>query len=260
MPYCEFFKQIVHKETQPGTRVMSRLRCKSWQCPYCAKENRKAWGKHLRRMLPRISDNWWFVTITAHEHTRTAETSLQNIRSNIDRLMKRIKRVWKNVEYVRVYEKHKKGAFHAHFVVSGLSARVQKHTSPQGIVYWRSTLSLSGLGNLSVRTWTRRTCRSLGMGYMVDVQALEGTAKAIGYIIKYLTKASQDFVARGLRRVQTSRKIGSPRERGDGTWRVAGRVFRSEVQEGSRLYDADKRLWIPDEYWKENLTYPRPGE
>jgi len=239
---------------------MSRLRCKSWQCAYCAKANRKAWGKHLRAVLPRISDNWWFVTVTAHEHTRTAETSLHNIRSNIDRLMKRIKRVWKNVEYVRVYEKHKKGAFHAHFVVSGLSTRVQKHTTPQGIVYWRETLSPKGVGNLSVRTWTRRTCRSLGMGYMVDVQALEGTAKAIGYIIKYLTKASQDFTTRFLRRIQTSRKIGSPRERGDGTWRVAARVFREAVRDGTRLYDADRRVWIPNEYWKENLSYPRPGE
>lgn len=257
--HCEFFSLVVHKETTPGTRVMARLRCKSWQCAYCAKENRKMWGKHLRKMLPRVSDNWWFVTITAHEKTRTAELSLANIRSNIDRLMKRIKRVYTNVEYVRVYEVHKTGAFHAHFVVSGLSARLQKHTTPQGVVYWRKTVSPKGLGNLSIRTWTRRTCRSLGMGYMVDVQALESTSKVVGYVVKYLTKSAQDFVAKGLRRVQTSRKIGSPRTGGDGTWQVAARVFRQSVPQGTRLYDADRRVFVPELYWETHLTYPEPN-
>lgn len=256
---CEFFSLVVHKDTQPGVRVMARLRCKSWQCPYCAKENRKQWGKHLRKVLPKITSNWWFITLTAHEHTRTEELSLHNIRSNLDRLMKRVKRVWTNVEYVRVYEKHKTGAFHAHMLVSGLSARVQKFTTPSGVSYYRPTLHGRAVGNLSVRTWYRRTARSMGMGYMVDIQALEGVSRAIGYVIKYLTKAAQDFYVKGLRRIQTSRGIGSPNSRGDGSWQVSARVFRSSMPEGSRLYDADRKLWIPDIYWETHLTYPEPS-
>lgn len=249
---------VAFKQTTPDTVVMARLRCKSWQCPFCAKENRKMWGKHLRSRLPKVSSNWWFVTVTAHENLRGHDNSLANIRSNLDKFMKRIKRVWSDVEYVRVYEVHKKGAFHAHLLVSGLSARVQKHTTPQGVPYYRPTLLERGVGNLSARTWFRRTARSLGMGYMVDVQALDGIQKAVGYVVKYLTKEAQNFVSKGLRRVQTSRKIGSPRSSGDGTWTTAARVFRQAVPEGSRLYDADRRLYISELYWETHLSYPLP--
>lgn len=256
---CEFFSLIAAKRTTPETVVMVRLRCKSWQCPHCAKENRKMWGKHLRKVLPRITENWWFVTLTAHEKLRTADASLANIRNNIDALMKRLNRVYENVEYVRVYEVHKTGAFHAHLLVSGLSARVQKHTSSRRVVYWRETLSPKGLGNLSIRTWFRRTARSLGMGYMVDVQKIDGLQQATGYVVKYLTKDAQNFVSKGLRRIQTSRRIGSPRSSGDGTWQCKARVFRQDVPEGTRLYDADRKVWVPGDYWAENLTYPKPN-
>jgi len=249
---------IVWKQTTPQTVVMARLRCKSWQCPHCAKENRAEWRKHLQKMLPKIGTNWWFVTLTAHAALRSATTSLQNLRSNIDKLFKRIRRVWKSVEYVRVYEVHKKGAFHAHFVVHGLSARVQKLQAPNGVYYYRPSLSGPSMGNWTVRTWFSRNAWSLGMGYMVDVQALEGTTNVIGYVVKYLSKDAQDFHVKSLRRIQTSRKIGSPRNRGDGTWTAAQRVFRGNLPEGTRLYDASRKLWIPDQYWSENLTYPRP--
>jgi len=181
---CEFFKLIAFKETQPDTVVMARLRCKSWQCPHCAMENRKMWGNFLRKKLPRITSNWWFVTLTANRYARASDTSLASIRENLDKLMKRVKRVWSNVEYVRVYEVHKKGGFHAHLVVSGLSARVQKHTTPAGVPYFRPSLSVSGLGNWSVKTWFSKNAAALKMGYMVDVQALEGVSQAIGYIVK----------------------------------------------------------------------------
>lgn len=250
---------VVWKQTTLETVVMARLRCKSWQCPHCARENRAEWRKHLTKVLPKISSNWWFVTLTAHAALRSATTSLVNLRSNIDRLFKRIRRVWSNVEYVRVYEVHKKGAFHAHLLVSGLSSRVQKFTASNGIHYYRPTLSNARLGCWSARTWFSRTAWDLGMGYMVDVQSLEGTTNAVGYVVKYLSKAAQEFHVKGLRRVQTSRKIGSPRVRGDGTWTAAERVFRGNLPKGTRLYDASLKLWIPDSYWSENLTYPKPN-
>lgn len=239
---------------------MQRLRCKSWDCPYCAKENRRQWAQHLRRRLPRVSPDWWFVTLTAHENTRTPENSLHNIRSNIDRLFKRLRRIYEKLDYVRVYEVHKKGAFHAHLVISGLSARVQKHTARNGVHYWRPTLAEGGKGNLSIRTWFRRTTRNLGMGYMVDVQKVDGISQVIKYIVKYLTKDAQAFTAKGLRRVQTTQRVGGLSTYGSGAWRVKARVFRSDVPQGARLYDADRRVFLPDGYWQENLTYPRPGE
>jgi len=217
------------------------------------------WGKHLRKILPRITSNWWFVTVTASRTKRSEAASLENLRKGLDSLMKRIKRVWSNVEYVRVYEKHKKGGFHAHLVVSGLSARVQKFATSAGVPYFRPSLLEHGLGNWSVRTWFSKNASALKMGYMVDVQPLEGVSAAIGYLIKYLTKAAQDFNFKGLRRIQTSRAVGSPRTAGDETWRCAPVVFRHNLQEGASLYDASLKLWVPAEYWRENLTYPKPN-
>lgn len=260
MPYCHFFSLVVFRQTETGVVVMQRLRCKSWDCPYCAKENRRLWTAHLRRRLPRVASDWWFVTLTAHENLREAETSLANIRNNIDRLFKRLRRVYEKLDYVRVYEVHKKGAFHAHLVISGLSARIQKHTARNGVHYWRPTLAERGKGNLSIRTWFRRTCRSFGMGYMVDVQKVDGLQEVVRYIVKYLTKDAQAFQAKGLRRVQTTQRIGGLRIGGAGDWTVKARVFRSDLPEGARLYDADRRLFLPHEYWSENLTYPKPGE
>jgi len=258
LSYCEVFNRIVWKQTQPGVIVVVRIGCSSWRCPVCCKENRRRWQKHLMRALPKISQNWWFVTLTAHSKKRSAEGSLENLRSNLDRFFKRIRRVWEHIEYVRVYEVHKKGAFHAHLLVSGLSARVQKFTAPNGAEYFRPTLSGKSVGNWSIRTWFKRTAAALEMGYMVDIQQVEGVHRAVNYVVKYLTKEAQGFYVKGLRQIQTTTGVGGPRSSGDGSWTSAERLFRGNLPEGTRVYDASRKLWVPDEYWSENLTYPRP--
>jgi len=260
MSFCPFFSLVAYNQTTPETVVMKRVRCGSWQCAYCARENRRLWAAHLKRRLPQVSDTWWFITLTAHENERSPENSLQNIRSNIDRLFKRLRRIYAKIQYVRVYEVHDKGAFHAHLIVTGISARLQKKTTASGIEYFRATDIPKGKGNWSIRVWFRRTCRKLGMGYICDVQRIYNLSEVTNYIVKYLTKKKQDFVAKGLRRVQTTQAIGGLRSRGGGGWSIAARVFRGNVPAGARLYDADKKLSVPEDYWKENLTYPRPGE
>jgi len=261
MPFCPHYHKIAYRETLPGTIVMFRLRCKSWSCAYCAKINRSEWQKHLRKMLPRISDNWWFVTITAHEHTRTAELSLNNIRSNIDRLFKRIKRVWKNVQYVRVYETHEKGAYHAHMVLSGLTDHVMAYRAKSGLLAHGAAVQQYGKGKgfILARTWFRRTCRSMGMGYKVDVQAVATVGRVTGYVIKYLTKEAAGRYVKGLRRIVTSRKVGSPHQSSGDAWTTDERVFLEKLPTGATVYDADTKLQIPDTYWQNHLAYPEPG-
>lgn len=238
--------------------LMTRIRCKMWTCPYCAKENRKEWGNFLRKRLPKVAAQWWFITLTAHERFRDEAKSLANIRGNIDRIFKRLRRIYSNVEYVRVYEVHKTGAFHAHLLVTGLSARLQKHTARNGVEFFRATLLERGVGNWSVRTWFRRTARQMGMGYMVDVQEMADLRQTVGYIVKYLTKEAQAYHVPGLRRIQTTTGIGSPRQRGDGTWTSAPSVLRENVPEGTTLYDLNKRVRVDNQYWREHREYPRP--
>jgi len=260
MSFCPFFSLVAYSQNMPDTVVMKRVRCKSWQCPYCARENRRLWAAHLRHRLPRVSDNWWFVTLTAHENTRTPENSLQNIRSNIDRLFKRLRRIYAKIQYVRVYEVHSKGAFHAHLILSGISARLQKKTAANGQEHFRATDVPKGKGNWSIRVWFRRTCRQMGMGYICDVQRIHNISEVTNYIVKYLTKEAQNFTAKHLRRVQTTQQIGGLRVTGAAGWHIGARVFRGAIPPGGRLFDADRKTYIPDDYWKDNLTYPRPGE
>lgn len=249
---------VCYKETVPGRVLMKRLRCKSWQCPYCARENRRLWAAHLQRQIPKVSSEWWFITLTAHELKRTPANSLDNIRSNIDRLFKRLRRIYENIEYVRVFEVHKKGAFHAHLVVCGLSARLQMHTTKAGVSYFRPTLEPSGKGNWALKTWFSKTCREFQMGYKVDVQKISEIREVVRYVVKYLTKDAQNFHAKHLRRVQTSQRIGGLRTAGDGSWHIGARVFRQSLPQGAHLYDGDKRLQVPDSYWQDHLTYPAP--
>jgi len=260
MSFCPFFSLVAYNQTTPETILMKRVRCGSWQCSYCARENRRAWAKHLRRRLPQVGDNWWFITLTAHEDYRTPENSLENIRSNIDRFIKRLRRIYGKIEYARVYEVHRKGAFHAHLVMYGLSDRLQKGTARSGSEYFRATDVPRGKGNWSIRTWFRRTSRQFNMGYVVDVQRVHGLAEVTNYIVKYLTKEAQNFTAKFLHRVQVTQGIGGLKRGNASGWSIAARVFRASIPPGGRLYDADKKLSVPDGYWKENLTYPRPGE
>jgi len=260
MSFCPFFSLVAYNQTTPDVVLMKRVRCGSWQCSYCARENRRLWAAHLRHRLPRVSPDWWFLTLTAHENTRTPENSLQNIRSNIDRLFKRLRRIYANIQYCRVFEVHEKGAFHAHFILTGISNRVQKTILKNGAEMFRATDEPKGKGNWSIRVWFRRTCRQFGMGYMVDCDKVDGITQVVSYIVKYLTKKKQNFFAKNLRRVQTSQGIGGLRQGGASGWNIGARVFRTSIPAGARLYDDDRRVWVGDDYWKENLTYPRPGE
>jgi len=259
MDICPNFSLYVYKFVPGDTSVVSRLRCKSWQCPYCAAKNRQMWRKHLRKRINAMGGKWWFVTLTAHETTRTEAASLANLRSNLDRLFKRLRRIFERIDYVRVYEVHKTGAFHAHLVVCGLSARVQKIRTRGGFEAFRATNQARGKGNWSIRTWFRRTARQLQMGYMVDVSAMENTPQVVAYVTKYMSKAAQNFHVPGLRRIQASQRIGSPKEKSGGGWVVSRAVWGGDVGYG-KLLDAQTKEVILPGYWLTHFTYPDDGK
>jgi len=255
MLFCPNFQLVVWKFVPGEPAIMVRLRCKSWQCEYCSKKNRELWRSHLKKRIGKIGGSWWFITLTAHENTRTPGTSLSNLRTNLDRLFKRIRRVWKRIDYVRVYETHQLGAFHAHIVMQGLSDRVQKMVGKNQVEYFRPTSEQRGAGNWSVRTWFRRNSRQIGMGYMVDVQFIQTIPQVVNYITKYMTKEAQAFWVKGLRRIQTSERIGAANPRSQGGWQVGPVVYGGAVQWQS-IRDADLKITIPAEYWRDHVTYP----
>jgi len=94
------------------------------------------------------------------------------------------------------------------------------------------------------------------MGYKVDVRRIEGVARVVNYICKYITGEKQNFDCRFLRRIQCSSGIGScnPRSHGAG-WNVGQHVWQSDVG-GRELYDQNLKLTIKQAYWQNNHVYP----
>jgi len=217
------------------------------------------WRSHLKKRIGKLGGDWYFLTLTAHENIRTPAGSLDNIRKNLDRLFKRVRRVWGKIQYVRVYEKHKKGAFHTHVVISGLSDRVDRKQARNKQIHYKPASGISYKGTWGVQTWFRRNARELGMGFMVHIVHLDSTAKTVNYITKYLTKDCQNFEHRYLRRIQTSQGIGSPFERGSGDWNVVTSIWRGMLGD-CELTDLNLKMTIPVSYWRDNIVYPKRDE
>lgn len=251
---CPNFNLIIWKR-EVGKIIFSRLRCKSWTCTFCAKANRELWRSHLRKRIGRIGGQWWFITITAAEWYREQAKSLANLRQGLDRLFKRIRRVWGKIEYVRVYEVHKDGVFHAHLIMSGLSNRVDIRCAC-GKKRGKHAGENCRVQTWAVRTWFKKNARACKMGYMVEVSQMHGIPKVVNYICKYITKEAQSFDFRGLRRIQTSQGIGAANARGVGKgWQVANHVYAGEANHAP-LYDIQLKMEIPATYWLNNIVYP----
>jgi len=256
MSYCPKFNLIVWQVSAPGTVIMSRVRCKMWSCPFCCKQNRADWLNFLSGKLQRVSSNWWFVTLTAHEYDRSAAGSLKNLRKGIDNVMKRVRRVWDKVNYVRVFEKHKKGAYHAHLIVSEITNRVRRWVNRNKTVSTVACPDDFQGKTWGVQTWFRRACRACKMGYMVTVRRLDSDQQAVRYVVKYMTKDAQQFYAKGLHRIQTSTGIGSPVKKKRGGWTAAKYVWTSDMPEGANLVDLNTKEVIPYEKMLQLVAYP----
>lgn len=258
MNFCEHYPLCAVAYVSPQRALFTRLRCGSWSCDYCAKKNAEIWRAHLIDKLPEISENWWFVTLTAHEHKRSAALSLKNIRDNLDRLFKRMRRIWKDIQYVRVYEKHTvSDARHAHLVMSGLSPFVAKRISRNKTRAFVPLMARTHVsGTWTVKTWVKKTCRELGMGYMAHVVPVNHSGNAIAYVTKYLTKTFQDLHEKGLRHVQTSRGIGSPQASGELEWQVCSFVSARQFSAGCILIDLQTGQAVDSAYFEEFDYYP----
>lgn len=238
--------------------VVFRLRCGQWKCPVCAVVNRRLWREFLNKRLPKIAPQWWLMTLTARADTRGRIESYKQLRRGIDVLMKRFRRAFGSVQYVRVYEKHPSSeALHAHFIITGLADYVQVQQARNGRVCYRCTNFRRGkLGFWALRTFVKKTAQASNMGYIADIKALSHSGKAVRYITKYLTKDGQDIDIKHIRHVQTTRAVGSPKHTAKNALYVGYRLNKSDLVAGMAVYDADKRRAVPDEYWHDGNVYP----
>lgn len=256
---CKLYKRVAYSHTGPKDAIFTRLRCKEWSCPYCARKNAAIWRAFLAEKLPSISEEWYLVTFTAHRNTRSKQASLQNIRGNIDKLFKRVKRVFGSVSYVRTFERHPTSrAIHAHFIVSGLSPYVaigcSEKLRPMAIgVLSRDTRN----GVWSVKTWFKIQTQDVGMGMICDVRLIKGeVGRAIWYVTKYLTKEQQDIDVRGLRHVQTTRDIGSPKPKQELEWHTASYIVSGMFAPNAQILDINTGEIIDNRHWEAHSFYP----
>lgn len=239
--YCPAFQAIAIRSEldENDKKLLSRLRCKSWSCPFCASGNRKRWQAYLLDVLPSVSEIWSFHTLTLPSWIRerggfTDEdrtlASLSLIRANWDKLMKRLKRqLGANVQYFRVFEKHLDGVLHVHFLLSHWipedelktthgSYNVKKDTWNNHYSYWR---------------WLKDNAPECGFGFMTSSENLTIAEAAVGYVTKYMTKEDIDINSMlskyRIRRFQSSQGLGSQEQWGktEDFWEI-----RSFIDEG----------------------------
>lgn len=264
MSICKRYSRVFWAyDTDNRKIIVGRLRCKQWKCEHCAVENRKMWREFLNKRLPKISGQWWLMTLTARGDTRGRIESYKQLQHGIDVLMKRFKRAFGKVQYVRIYEKHPSSeALHAHFVVSGLADYVKLDRAKNGKdIYHPTNFRKGKRGYWKLRTFVKKTALACKMGYIADCKALSGVSNATRYVTDYMTKDMQDFDIKGLRHVQTSRGIGSPKPpKSEKSLYVGYRLTKSSLIAGMAVVDVDTGEKVPDEYWKDGDVYPPLSE
>lgn len=199
MRRCENFDGVLlATDTDSNQRLITTVRCKQWTCSYCAKQNAKQWRAKIIHHINEVGGDWSWFTLTAKGGKRTAKSTLANLRQAWDRLVKRIKRKFSDLDklhYCRVYEQHKNGAYHLHCIIS---------------VHWDDIKIRKQRNGKEVKysDWLAKTAKKLDIGYYTHADNFEGehAGYIAGYVAKYMTKMSATMKAEvgRVRHIQTS--------------------------------------------------------
>jgi len=259
MNFCPRYVGVAWAHQPENKALLTRLRCGLWSCPYCSRKNQSIWRAFLLNKLPNIASDWYLLTLTAHSRLRSRGQSLENIRSNIDRLMKRLHRTFGEFYYVPTYETHPSSdAVHAHLIVSNLSSFVVHGFYRNGQRGFLGVMARPYYrGCWSLNSYIKIISQECNMGYIADCRALTGDPSfAVHYVCKYLTKDLQSIECKGLRHVQTSRGIGSPSVASEYNWQVGAFVTVRDFVEGEELKDLQTGEVLLPEYWNDSDVYP----
>jgi len=259
---CPHYNRVAWThDTDNHQIILTRIGCGMWSCDYCAKLMKRKWLMLFRERMPKIGDNWWLVTFTAPKESYTHADSLKRIRRGIDVFFKRARRIWEGVEYVRVYETHKKRTtVHAHLIVFGLSPLLSVCKSRNGQqVFAPLLLRTRRKGQWSIKTFVKKAALDAGMGYIADVQQVD-VIRAVEYGTKYLTKDMQQLKIKGLRHVQTTRGVGGIHGEKQAGWIVGYRINKGQIYGDEKVWDAQRRAIVPDAYWRVGEVYPPLNE
>lgn len=252
--YCRNFNAVLLAKKEANFSLLIRARCKQWSCSLCAETNRSMWRGFLWRRVGEIgTEGWVFITVTSHKNAQKRALgakmtvySLKNIQNGTALLFKRLKRIFGDYAYVRVYEKHKSGAYHVHIIarVGALPERFF-HQKVNGKRRISKTAPKRGKpGSWLPKTMIKNVCVECGMGNQADIQPIpDGNAGAvIGYIVKYMTKQAQGSdELKGVRRIQTSQHFGKNEpDESDLEWIVRVGIHEGDLAAGE-IFDLNEK-------------------
>lgn len=225
MTYCKRLKGILlSHDFRNGFITLVRISCKMWNCPCCANKNARNWRAYLLDTFNKRfgHEAWCFMTITANKeaHGVGPEMTIRNLQQIWKPLYDRLRRRYKKrLEYVRIFERHESGCYHMHILINC------------GLEYDKHAFVIRSKDD-ELRhpecNWLSDTCAELGGGWRVHIRRVWDDAKrssnvglVVGYILKYMGKGLGGMLfPKHQRRIQTSRRIGSPatNAKGIGTW------------------------------------------
>lgn len=165
---------------------LTRPPCKMWNCPACAARNAKRWIARIIHHINHVdaANGWFMFTLTAHENANNEYKSVKNLRAGWKKLYNRMRDNFGVSSYVKVWERHADGRFHLHGLIDSASI---------------------------TERWLKDNARACGMGYQVEMHAVDNAGQVAGYIAKYFLKSESvtesiglDY-PKGLRRIEVSR-------------------------------------------------------
>lgn len=208
---------------------------------------------------------WHFMTLTAREDTRGRLESYTQLAHGIDVLIKRFNRIWQRIDYVRVYEKHPKSeALHAHFLIGGVTPFVRVEVlKNKKRRFAPAHERASKRGFWTLFTLVKKLSHECKMGYIAHIERVsrgdDGLSNVMRYVTKiagYLTKDAQSIDIKGLRHVQTSRRIGALQTRKSSKVETGVGLPYSRIPQGYGLVDRDTGEVVTGDYWIEQGFYP----
>lgn len=241
MSYCKRIKGILLSlDFRMGFITLVRVSCKMWNCPCCREKNARNWRAYLLDTFNKRlgHEAWCFFTITAHRnaHKHSAEMTIRNLQQVWKPLYDRLRRFYnKRLEYVRIFERHKSGRFHMHILINvGLEYDEEQYVIKDVLSEFRHPHN----------RWLRVACSELGGGWRCHIRRVWDDQKrssnvglVVGYLLKYMGKDMASFAfPKHQRRIQTSRKIGSPKRnaKGVGTWEHKREIHQTYLVEAKK--------------------------
>lgn len=280
MRFCPNMKLIMVSQWQEKKNLdLLHVRCKQWTCPYCAPVNARVWKNYILNRLAKEDfrgKDWCMLTITAHEnaHKAGALYTLKNLQNGFKRLYHRLKR-WNGggFEYLRIFEKHtegKYGGFHMHIIADLGATHSRKKVEFLHVLEREKRAKKQGKKprkrlkkEIHPQRWLINNARACGMGYEADFKYIGNIAqRTASYMTKYISKQLDilEFPPH-MRRVQSSRRFGSPKRKDGGNvrnWKAKAAIFREDLNSYEKIIDLTMKriVTLEEDFSHGELWYP----